>query len=119
MALNDPHCNENFSFSDSGIVTSPTVFLESFRTHNGQNNHSNDNNFRQGECSGNAGNKPGPDSLPGYFDYYASIPNAHPAGLFYEEKLAGFSVGHLVDDGMTGVRQYVLVEYPRSLKDVD
>ena len=47
--------------------------------------------------------KPGPDSLPAYFDHYASIPNAYPAGLFYDEKLAGFSVGHIVDDGMTGV----------------
>ena len=47
--------------------------------------------------------EPGPDSLPAYFDYYSSIPNAYPAGIFYKEKLAGFLVGHIVDNGMTGV----------------
>ena len=35
------------------------------------------------------------DSLPALFDYYASIPNAYLAGVFYDENLAGFLVGHI------------------------
>ena len=42
---------------------------------------------------------PGPDSLPAYFDYYATIPNAYPAALFYDGNLAAFLVGHVVDNG--------------------
>ena len=36
-----------------------------------------------------------PDTLPALFDYYSAIPNAYLAGVFYEEKLAGFIVGHI------------------------
>ena len=39
--------------------------------------------------------KPCLDTLPALFDYYFAIPNAYLAGVFHEEKLVGFMVGHI------------------------